>query len=102
MSWSPAGRRSRRAWRSWIDGAHIDADAAEFAILELLACRKPGASICPSEAARRLDADDWRPRMDDVRAAAARLRAAGRVVVTQGGEPVDPAAARGPVRYRLP
>lgn len=76
----------------------------ETAILELLASRRPGATICPSDAARRVagdDPDDWRPRMDEARAAAARLVDSGQVVITQGGDPVDPALARGPIRIRL-
>jgi hypothetical protein len=78
-------------------------DDMEAAILELLALRRPGATICPSDAARRFAGDDpehWRPRMDDARAAAARLVERGEVVVTQGGEPTDPALARGPIRIR--
>ena len=78
-------------------------DDMETAILGLLAARRPGATICPSDAARRVAGDDpahWRPRMDDARAAAARLVERGEVVVTQGGEPTDPALARGPIRIR--
>lgn len=78
-------------------------DPMETAILELLAARRPGATICPSDAARRVageDPDAWRPRMAEARAAAARLVERGEVVVTQGGEPTDPALARGPIRIR--
>ncbi|MGC5077478.1 DUF3253 domain-containing protein [Agrococcus sp. DT81.2] len=78
-------------------------DDMEAAILELLAARRPGATICPSDAARRVAGDDpaeWRRRMDDARAAAARLVERGEVVVTQGGQPTDPALARGPIRIR--
>lgn len=78
-------------------------DAMETAILELLASRRPGATICPSDAARRVAGDDpdaWRPRMDEARAAAARLVERGEVVITQKGEPTDPALARGPIRIR--
>lgn len=78
-------------------------DVMETAILELLASRRQGATICPSDAARRVagdDPDDWRPRMDEARAAAARLVGRGEVVITQGGDPVDPALARGPIRIR--
>lgn len=75
------------------------ASPAEAAILALLAGRRPGASICPSEAARLLGGD-WRARMPEVRAAAAALAARGLVAVTQGGRPVDAAMARGPVRLR--
>lgn len=77
------------------------ADAMETAILELLAARRPGATICPSDAARRVAGDDpkaWRPLMDEARAAATRLVARSEVIVTQGGEPTDPTLARGPIR----
>ena len=73
---------------------------AEAAIASLLGRRAPGASICPSEAARLLDADGWRDRMEEVRAAGRALARSGRIVVTQGGVRVDPALATGPIRYR--
>jgi hypothetical protein len=69
-------------------------------ILDLLADRRPGATICPSDAARSVGGDEWRPLMDDARAAAQRLVEAGEVVITQGGEVVDLATARGPIRIR--
>lgn len=71
-------------------------------ILELLAKRKPGRSICPSEVARAVAPDEWRPLMPEVRAAAAELATAGRIVVTQGPQVVDASTARGPLRLRLP
>ena len=77
-------------------------DRLATAILELLARRRPGATICPSEVARGEAPDDWRPLMPEVRAAAAKLAAAGRLEITQGGAIVDPATARGPLRLRLP
>ncbi|MFD4258908.1 DUF3253 domain-containing protein [Streptomyces sp. NPDC058534] len=73
----------------------------ERAILELLGRRRPEATICPSDAARAVhegDADGWRALMEPARRAAGRLAAAGEVTVTQGGHPVDPARARGPIR----
>ncbi|HEU5037261.1 MAG TPA: DUF3253 domain-containing protein [Nocardioides sp.] len=78
-----------------------DADARlQRAILDLLAQRRPGATICPSDAARAVEPDDWRPLMDAARAAAQRLVDAGEVDVTQGGAVVDLATATGPVRIR--
>jgi hypothetical protein len=74
----------------------------ERTIGELLDQRRPDASICPSEAARAVDPDDWRALMPAARAAAGRLAAAGDVEVTQGGAVVDVASARGPVRVRRP
>ncbi len=75
-------------------------DDAETAILALLAERAAGKTICPSEAARQLDREDWRAQMDRVRDAGIRLAAAGAIDVTQKGVPVDPHAAKGPIRYR--
>ena len=72
----------------------------ERAVLRLLAGRSAGATICPSDAARAVEADEWRPLMDATRAAVQRLRMAGLVEVTQGGVVVDPATARGPIRIR--
>ena len=66
------------------------------AILALLAVRAP-KTACPSEVARTLS-DDWRPLMPAIREAAARMPD---VVATQGGTPVDPLAARGPIRLSL-
>ncbi|MFP5371735.1 MAG: DUF3253 domain-containing protein [Actinomycetes bacterium] len=72
----------------------------ERAISALLADRRPGATICPSEAARAVDPAGWRELMPVARAAAGRLADAGEVEVTQGGAVVDVATARGPVRIR--
>jgi hypothetical protein len=72
----------------------------EQAIDALLDDRPPGATICPSEAARAVDPEGWRELMPAARAAAGRLAAAGQVEVTQRGEVVDVATARGPVRVR--
>ncbi|MFE9809783.1 DUF3253 domain-containing protein [Streptomyces sp. NPDC005227] len=75
----------------------------EQVILELLDHRAPGATICPSDAARAAydgDDDGWRALMEPVRQAARRLVAAGEVEITQAGRPVELAEARGPIRIR--
>jgi hypothetical protein len=78
-----------------------DVDAAlERAIAELLDQRRPGTTICPSEAARAVAPEGWRELMPAARAAAGRLAAGGDVEVTQHGRVVDVATARGPVRVR--
>jgi Protein of unknown function (DUF3253) len=71
------------------------------AIVDLLSQRAAGATICPSEAARAVAPDDWRPLMEPAREAAAELADEGRVEVLQGGREVEPRRARGPVRLRL-
>lgn len=72
--------------------------ALEAAIMELLDQRARGASICPSEAARRVRPDDWRGLMEPARMAARRLAARGSIVFLQKGRRVNPSTARGPVR----
>ena len=71
----------------------------EKAVLELLSQRGT-ATACPSEVARALDPEDWRPLMEPVRAAAARLQQRGKVDVYQHGKTVRLEDARGPVRLR--
>jgi hypothetical protein len=75
---------------------------ARDAILELLAERDPDKTICPSEAARALAGDsDFRPYMDPVREAAAKLADEGRIEVTQKGKPVKIGEVKGPIRLGL-
>ena len=73
----------------------------EAAIEELLALRDPGATACPSEAARRVDpGEGWRRLMEPARRAARRMAHNGRLEILQGGRVVDPGSFRGPVRLR--
>lgn len=81
----------------------------ERAILAL--CRQRGApkTICPSEAAKAVgrsggssDDDGWREWMEPVRMAARRLAHGGAIEITQRGKRVDPDAAKGAIRLRLP
>ena len=102
----------RKAWaRDWDQvrycsgacrkrGVNATDAALETAIVDLLAQRAGGATICPSEAAQRVGGDDWKPLMEPARRAARRLVAAGAIEITQGGRVVDPSTARGPIRLR--
>lgn len=58
------------------------------------------ATACPSEIARRVAPDAWRPLMPAVRAVAARLQDAGAVDAYQHGRPIHVRDARGPIRLR--
>ncbi len=75
-------------------------DALERAILDLLSGRDAGKTICPSEAAKAVDAAHWRDLMEPARMAGRRLVERGEVVFTQQGRIVDPSTARGPIRIR--
>jgi len=105
----------RRKWeRSWDEvrycsdacrrrskGTGADVDASlEAALRELLAARSAAATVCPSEVARAVGGEDWRPLMEPARAAARRLVVAGEAEITQGGRVVDPSTAKGPIRVR--
>jgi hypothetical protein len=102
-------RCSSRGAGAWAAVRHCSAACSrsrpdprlEAAILALLAERPRRATICPSEAARRVDPAGWRALLEPTRAAARRLVAHGRVEITQGGRIVDPSRARGPIRVRL-
>lgn len=69
----------------------------EAAVLALL--RERSGTICPSEAARRVGGESWRGLMEPARSAGRRLAARDRIVVQQRGRRVDPARARGPIRF---
>ena len=77
----------------------------EAAILELLAERGRDKTICPSEAAKAVGGTesrrDWEGLMEPARAAARRLVATGKIVVTQHGDVVDASTAKGAIRLRL-
>lgn len=105
----------RKKWeRSWGEvrycseackrGVSGEGAAMEGAIMELLAGRKKGATICPSEAARKALGERWREGMEEARRAARRLVVAGKVEITEGkgggGKVVDPSRARGAIRVR--
>lgn len=60
---------------------------------------RTGGTICPSEVARALWPEDWRTHMQAVRRAGRELAASDRILWRQRGRRVDPATARGPVRF---
>jgi hypothetical protein len=85
--------------------ADLVRDRLAAALLELLDRRAPGATVCPSEAARSVsgapdDPDAWRPLMEPAREAVRHLVADLAVEVTQQGAVVDLDHVRGPVRVR--
>lgn len=73
----------------------------EGAILDLLAQRKVGATICPSEAAKVVGGHEWQPLMEQAREAARRLVAQRKIDICQKGRVVNGSTAKGPIRLRL-
>ncbi len=108
------GRRItwRKAWAQVWDEVRWCSDACrkrkvrpvdvqlEQVIKGLLDARAQGATICPSEAARMVGGDDWRPLMEPARCAARRLVIVGDVEIVQTGRVVDASTAKGPIRIR--
>ena len=82
-----------------------DDAALEAAILSLLAERGRDKTICPSEAAKAVGGQttrrDWEGLMEPARAAARRLVAQNRIVITQHGQVISPTTAKGAIRLRL-
>ncbi len=74
--------------------------ALEASLVALLDRVVSGGTVCPSQAARAVSPDDWRPLMPAARSAARRLVKAGTAEITQGGHVVDPSTAKGPIRVR--
>ncbi|MEM9421711.1 MAG: DUF3253 domain-containing protein [Pseudomonadota bacterium] len=71
------------------------------AILSLLLECDVGKSICPTDVAKRLAPEAWRPLLARVREAGRALSDDGQIVVTKKGKPVDPHTVKGVIRYRL-
>jgi hypothetical protein len=80
----------------------LDDAELERRILVLLESRSRTSTICPSDVARDIAPDDWRPLMEPVRQAAGRLVDRGVVEITQQGSVVNLATVKGPIRIRLP
>jgi hypothetical protein len=79
------------------------AEEPENAILLLLGEREPGATICPSEVARKIAGpDDWRPRMDDVHAAVDSLHTTGAIALSWKGENLPKRAGPYRIGKRVP
>ena len=80
----------------------VRTDPLERSILDLLDQRAASSSICPSDVARSVSPENWRPLMEPVREAARRLVEEGAVEITQRGTPIPPGPTKGPIRIRKP
>ncbi|MDB5314160.1 MAG: hypothetical protein JWO26_2447 [Rhodospirillales bacterium] len=73
----------------------------ELTILSQTEAVGPENSISPSEVARAVAPEDWRPLMTATRRAALRLQAAGRIEILRKGKPVPADEVRGVIRLRI-
>ncbi|MEO1407204.1 MAG: DUF3253 domain-containing protein [Pseudomonadota bacterium] len=72
------------------------------AITDLVAMRGLGKTICPTEAAKAVDAENWRDLLKDVRAQAVVLAKSGEITIYRKGRPVDPDDFKGVYRLGVP
>lgn len=93
MNETPANEKLR-------DVDQVTEGMVEAKIFGLLATRRQGATICPSEVARALITDGglWRELMPKVRQVAQGLAQADRLTVTRAGVQVDATSLGGPIR----
>lgn len=70
-------------------------------ILLLAAQRGKDKTICPSEVARKLNSDHWRPYMKEIRKIAFELRDEDKVVIMQKGNEVTGSEVVGPIRIQI-
>lgn len=82
------------------EGADKPTNSYEAAIILMAERAGAGRSITPSDVAMSL-AEDWRPLLKHIRAAARRLAEQGRIEILRHGKPIDPAALKGVIRLRL-
>ena len=76
----------------------VSCNAISDTILTLTSARGMGKTICPSEVARHLSPEDWRPLMPHIRKIALSLQSQGLIRITQAGQDVDPVVVHGPIR----
>jgi Protein of unknown function (DUF3253) len=82
------------------ESAEKAVNSYEAAILSMVEKAGPAKSVTPSDVAMSL-AEDWRPLLKHLRAAARRLAEQGRIDILRHGKPIDPAVLKGVIRLRL-
>lgn len=77
-----------------------DNDVAEV-IIRMATERGPDKTICPSEVARDMFAQNWRNHMNEIRDAAIKLQQQGKVSITQKGVEISVEDIKGPIRIKI-
>ena len=78
----------------------MNIEAITTAMLQIAAERGPEKSLCPTDVARAVSAEDWRPLLGAVRKVAADLARQGKIEILRKGKPIHPDEMRGVIRLR--
>ena len=78
----------------------MNIEAITDALLRIAAERGPEKSLCPTDVARAVSAEDWRPLLGAVRKVAADLARQGKIEILRKGKPINPDDMRGVIRLR--
>ncbi|MBJ7249986.1 MAG: DUF3253 domain-containing protein [Acetobacteraceae bacterium] len=78
----------------------MNIEAITTAMLQIAAERGPEKSLCPTDVARAVSAEDWRPLLGAVRKVAADLARQGKIEILRKGKPINPDEMRGVIRLR--
>ena len=78
----------------------MNIEAITDALLRIAAERGPEKSLCPTDVARAVSAENWRPLLGSVRKVAADLARQGKIEILRKGKPINPDDMRGVIRLR--
>ncbi len=78
----------------------MNIEAITTVMLQIAAERGPEKSLCPTDVARAVSAEDWRPLLGAVRKVAADLARQGKIEILRKGKPINPDEMRGVIRLR--
>jgi hypothetical protein len=78
----------------------MNIEAITTAMLRIAAERGPEKSMCPTDVARAVSTENWRPLLGAVRKVAADLARQGKIEILRKGKPINPDDMRGVIRLR--
>lgn len=78
----------------------MNIEAITAAMLQIATKRGPEKSLCPTDVARAVSAENWRPLLGAVRKVAADLARQGKIEILRKGKPINPDEMRGVIRLR--
>ena len=78
----------------------MNIEAITDAMLRIAAERGTEKSLCPTDVARAVSTENWRPLLGAVRKVAADLARQGKIEILRKGKPINPDDMRGVIRLR--